>query len=180
VNRQGDGAIIENKFHAIGGQETDALKPIKDALTVGRYVLYDQSATNTIFVEGITDYCYLTAFKIFHKIDNIVFLPIQGVKKPGIVDTLLKVEKLPTILVDGDQAGIAFKEKNGNRKNVEIFTLADIDKNWKTIEDLFSAEDKQKTKYFNDCVSFKNKLSASKVSKETKDNFKKLLENIAV
>jgi len=180
VNRVGDGAVIDNKFHAIGGQETDALKPIKDALTVGRYVLYDQGNTHTIFVEGITDYCYLSAFKMLNKIDNIVFLPIQGVKKQGIVETLLKVEKLPTILVDGDEPGIKFKEKHANKKNVEIFTLADIDNRWKTIEDLFSIEDKQKTKYFNDCVSFKNRLSANRVSKETKDNFKKLLENISL
>lgn len=180
VSRVGDGAIIENKFHAIGGQETDALKSIKDALTVGRYVLYDQGNTHTIFVEGITDYCYLSAFKNLFKLDSIVFLPIQGIRKPGIVDTLLKVEKLPTILVDGDPSGIAFKEKNKGRKNVEIISLKDIDDTWITIEDLFSQEDKQKTKYFNDCVSFKNRLTSNKVSKETKTNFKKLLENIVL
>ncbi|MCV2231220.1 ATP-binding protein [Acholeplasma manati] len=180
VSRQGDGAVIDNKFHAIGGQETDALKPIKDALTVGRHVLYDQGSTHTIFVEGITDYCYLSAFKLLNKIENIVFLPIQGVKKSGIIETLLKIEKLPTILVDGDAAGLDFQKKHKDRKNVEIISLADVNPNWKTIEDLFSLEDKQKTKYFNDCVAFKNRLSLAKLSKETKDNFKSLLDHISL
>jgi len=181
VNRVGTGAIIESKFHVFGsGEETDALRPIKDALTISRYVLYDQGTTHTVFVEGVTDYCYLTAFKNLFKINNIVFLPIQGVKKPGIVDTLLKVEKLPTILVDGDFEGDSFKTKNQNKKNVEVISLTDIDPSWKNIEDLFGPEDKPKTKFFNDSVAFKNRLTASCVSKTTKDNFKKLLENIAV
>ena len=181
VNRVGSGAVIESKFHAIGGgQETDALKPIKDALTVGRFVLYDQGNMHTVFVEGITDYCYLSAFKNLFKIDNIVLLPIQGISKPGIIDTLIKVERMPTILVDGDAAGKIFKEKNLGRKNVEIISLADIDSSWKNIEDLFSAEDKPKTKYFNDCVAFKNRLTSSRVTKITKENFKKLLDNIAI
>lgn len=180
VSRQGDGAVIDNKFHAIGGQETDALKPIKDALTVGRHVLYDQGSTHTIFVEGITDYCYLSAFKLLYKIENIVFLPIQGIKKTGIIETLLKIEKLPTILVDGDAAGLDFQKKNKERKNVEILSLADVNSNWKTIEDLFSLEDKQKTKYFNDCVAFKNRLSFARLSKDTKENFKALLDHISI
>lgn len=180
VHRVGESAVIDNKFHAIGVEETDALKAIKDALTVGRYVLYDQNNKHTIFVEGITDYCYLTAFKILFKMNNIVFLPIQGVYKNGIIDTLQKSEKYPTILVDGDTAGLSFKEKNSNKKNVEIFALTDCDPNWKTIEDLFSNEDKQKTKFFNDCVAFKNRLTSSKVSKQTKENFKKLLDYISL
>lgn len=180
VNRSGNGSIIENKFHAIGGQETDSLKPIKDALTVGRNVLYDQGNTHTIFVEGMTDYCYLTAFKNLFKIENVVFLPIQGLKKNNIIETLLKIEKLPTILIDGDGAGMEFKKQNKGKKNVEIISLTDIDENWTDIEKLFSPEDRPKTKFFNDCVSFKNRLSNNKVSKETKENFKKLLENISV
>jgi len=180
VNRIGDGACIENKFHAIGGQETDSLKPIKDALTVGRNVLYDQSKTHTIFVEGITDYCYLTAFKVLFKTENIVFLPIQGLKKKDIVKTLQKIEKLPTILVDGDKTGEDFKKEYENSKNVEIISLSEIDNTWTTIESLFSEEDKRKTKFFNDSVSFKNRLNHNRVSKETKSNFKKLLDYIAI
>lgn len=177
VHRIGEGAVIENKFHAIDGQETDALKPIKTALTVGRYVLYDQANIQTIFVEGLTDYCYLTGFKKLLKIDNVVFLPVQGVKKPNIVDTILKVEKNPKFLVDGDHAGEKFKEEN---KMIEITSLSDINKNWKTIEDLFSANDKQKSKSFLDCVSFKHRISRGSISKETKENFQFLLENITV
>lgn len=177
IQRRKDGGVtIENMFHAIGDRETDALKAIKKSLTVGRYVLYDQTNLRTIFVEGITDYCYLTAFKHFFKIDGLVFLPIQGLAKPLVLETLLEIEKQPIILVDSDKNGFdLIKKNNENSKKANIFHLKQIDSDWTNIESLFQKREIPETKGFKTASNFKNSLVKGKVSNKTFDNFRKLL-----
>ena len=67
VNRINDHSIINSKFHVIDETDdhdnTDAIRPIKEALTVPRHILVDPTVP-TIYVEGITDYLILTAFAI--------------------------------------------------------------------------------------------------------------------
>lgn len=91
-----------------------------------------------IFVEGITDYNYLTAFKLLrenkeNKEINIVFLPIAGLgdkdKKDQmkiIIDKLSKF-KNPIIFTDADGAGLIFQELSSDKKDSsKVITLKDI------------------------------------------------------
>ena len=55
-------AHIENLFTAANINDPDSLLPIKDALTIKQNILYDLG-TEVFWVEGITDYNYLTLFK---------------------------------------------------------------------------------------------------------------------
>ncbi len=188
VNRVGNGSIINNKFSLLNDNEIDSLGQIKSALTVGRHILLDPSK-KTIFVEGITDYCYLTAFKRFNKITDVVFLPIDGLNDEtdnkklkndrDLFDALLKIEKYPTLLVDNDVPGKLVKKRADEKYagRVEVLLLSDLVSNCNEIEDLFSTEDKV-LKNFDDAVSFKDKVASSKVSQTTKSNFKLLLERL--
>lgn len=182
VNRIGDNSVIQSKFHFVDDDEnddTDSLRPIKDALTVPRHVLVNPH-TPTIFVEGITDYLYLTAFAQLLKVKDYVFLPIQGLSKKNLFELLSKIEKKPIILVDGDKAGKEIKTKAEAAKysNIEIIMLSDIDPKFITIESLFDPLDKME-KSFNLAATFKYRvLNKGKISKTTKDNFQKLLTNI--
>lgn len=183
VNRLGDNTVIQSKFHFVDDDEnddTDSLRPIKEALTVPRHVLVNPN-TPTIFVEGITDYLYLTAFAQILKVKDYVFLPIQGLSKKNLFELLSRIEKKPILLVDGDKAGKEIKERASNPKysNIEVITLTDIDSNFVTIESLFDPTEKME-KSFNIAATFKNRLiNKGKVSKITKDNFQKLLTNLA-
>ncbi|MBO6072117.1 ATP-binding protein [bacterium] len=81
VNLEGsDICHIENDFYAIKEDDTDTLLPIKEALTTKSNVLIDNDEI-VIFVEGMMDYCYLTAMKFAFndEFKNLVFIPIFGV-----------------------------------------------------------------------------------------------------
>ncbi|MDU9803415.1 hypothetical protein RGC41_02145 [Helicobacter pylori] len=122
-----------------------------------------------MFAEGISDYNYLSAFKLLYEQEkktsldmaflNIVFLPVNGLgnddlkesKKPQmkqILETLAEEEPNTTLLVDGDTRGKACEGLNKELKNkLNILKLNDCDdsfKNFKNIEDCFSQKDKIK------------------------------------
>ncbi|HOI47007.1 MAG TPA: AAA family ATPase [Bacilli bacterium] len=181
VSRKDGEAVVNNKFQVIEDDDTDALRPIKDALTVGRHVLID-TTKKTIFVEGITDYCYLTAFKKhIDEAKGFYFLPIQGLKKEGIIEKILKIDRNPTILVDSDHYGNGLKKIAENPKYkdvVEVIKLDEIDKAFTDIESLFVPKDCPERKSFNHAVAFKNKCNVESVDKITFNNFKKVFENI--
>lgn len=171
---------VYNKFTVNDDSDFDVLLPIKSALTVNRHILLNPDDT-LIFVEGITDYNYLVAFKQYHKIENLTFMPIQGIKRANIHKELLKITKNPIILVDSDKAGLNFKEKSENQKVTEVYTLKDVDSKFIEIEDLFSKEDRDKycnKKNYKLSSDFKNNIKkiSRRISKETKENFKKLLD----
>ncbi|EMH06266.1 hypothetical protein HMPREF1408_00539 [Helicobacter pylori GAM245Ai] len=164
-------------FSSVDLGDNGALKTIKKSLGVSHKILNEND--RLLFVEGISDYNYLSAFKLLYEQEkktpldmvflNIVFLPINGLgnddleesKKPQmkqILETLAEEEPNATLLVDGDTRGKACEELNkklGNKLN--ILKLNDCDdsfKNFKNIEDCFSQKDKIK-------LDLKNKSSRS-------------------
>ncbi|WQT62693.1 AAA family ATPase [Helicobacter pylori] len=164
-------------FSSVDLGDNGALKTIKKSLGVSHKTLNEND--RLLFVEGISDYNYLSAFKLLYEQEkktsldmaflNIVFLPINGLgnddlkesKKPQmkqILETLVQEEPNATLLVDGDTRGKACEELNkelGNKLN--ILKLNDCDdsfKNFKNIEDCFSQNDKTK-------LDLKNKSSRS-------------------
>ncbi len=187
---------IENNFAAVNENDPDSLLPIKDSLTVENHILVNPEE-KVFFVEGITDYNYLTAFKILFKKKEITFLPINGVGKTKeecikITQRLIKIRKKdPVLLVDNDKAGNCIKEVNKDNKDFKIISLSDADEKFKAIESLFSDEDKRKfglvdesgktVKHASTSTIFKNHIlkNQDEVSEETKANFEKLFETIS-
>jgi energy-coupling factor transporter ATP-binding protein EcfA2 len=187
VSYEGDGSIIKNDFHVTADDYPDTLTPISTSLTTRNSVVLDPSQRK-IFVEGITDYDYLTAFKIALNLSGVVFLPINGLGKKGaqakIISELLTLEKDPNILVDGDMAGIKFEE-NGKGTGATIVKLTDVDPDWKEIEDLFTPEEQSnwnlKAKRGYEAALLKQRIitGSAKVAAKTKENFKKLISHLA-
>lgn len=164
-------------FSSVDLGDNGALKTIKKSLGVSHKILNEND--RLLFVEGISDYNYLSAFKLLYEQEkktsldmaflNIVFLPVNGLgnddlkesKKPQmkqILETLAEEEPNATLLVDGDTMGKACEELNKELKNkLNILKLNDCDdsfKNFKNIEDCFSQKDKIK-------LDLKNKSSRS-------------------
>lgn len=187
---------IENNFAAVNENDPDSLLPIKDSLTVENHILVNPEE-KVVFVEGITDYNYLTAFKILFKKEGITFLPINGVGKTKeecikITQRLMKIRKKdPILLVDNDKAGNCIKEVNKDNKDFRIISLSEADEKFTTIESLFSVEDKGKfglvdesgklVKHASTSTIFKNHIlkNEDEVSEETKANFKKFFNKLS-
>ena len=184
-------AYIDNIFTTINPDDTDALLPIRESLTVRSSVIIDPNQT-VVFVEGITDYNYLVAMKSLDEVyKNITFLPIKGVGKDekDMKERLKKLKKIKQfrsiLLTDGDEAGQAFSqinEANGNK--IKILKLSDVNPNFIEIESLFSDEDKAKFS-INDkdtglSVIFKKiiRKDQNAITDTTKNNFKELLNAI--
>ena len=196
VSSENNRAHIENLFTAIDENDPDSLKPIKESLTIKQNVLYDYD-TEIVWVEGITDYNYLTMFKNLLGIKNIAFLPFQGVGKNDnhervILKSLISVKFYKrNLLLDGDAAGKAMKEKCKDTAFNNAICLTDIFKdqpNIKEIEDLFSPEDRKKYASLDkESDMFKKSFVSSNVKKFCKledfseitiNNFKKLFDRI--
>ncbi len=199
-------SVSVHGFSSVDLGDNGALKTIKKSLGVSHKVLNEND--RLLFVEGISDYNYLSAFKLLYEQEkktslDMVFLPINGLgrdnlkeldkpKMKEILKTLAEEEPNATLLVDNDKRGQACEELNkelGSKLN--LFKLNQCDdsfKNFKNIEDLFSENDAIK-------LDFKNKYSGSHtaytsalkndlllnpslVETETKENFYKLLEGI--
>lgn len=188
INRTDNESIINSKFHMLEKNDIDSLGPIKQALTIGRHILINP-IRKTIFVEGLTDYAYLTAFKLHFKYDDIVFLPISGLNDDDkehaiktdkdLFEVMLKIEKSPTLLVDSDKPGeIVYKrakEKYAGR--IDVIRLVDADPSFIKIENLFQT-DEIGSKTFSDAVTFKHYVVMNKINAKTKENFKKLLDYV--
>ena len=107
-----------------------------------------------IFVEGIIDYAYLTAFKLLKEYKegkpvNIAFIPIGGLGKKkdmeykqDIIDILCEIDKSPMLLIDGDNMAAEFKNL-ASGTSLNITKLSDIDSSFTVIENLFSDNDKK-------------------------------------
>lgn len=168
---------IENKFTVIDEHKEDVLLPIHTALTVDRHIILNPNET-IVFVEGITDYNYLVAFKHKLNIEGLRFLPVQGLKNQNLVSKLLKIYKNPILLIDSDDAGKKFAQKYGDTK-IELISLSDADLKFQTIESLFSKNDQ--SYYCNDknyklSSCFKEGILHVKLEDETTQNFHKLFE----
>lgn len=197
VSSENNRAHIENLFTAIDENDPDSLKPIKESLTIKQNVLYDYD-TEIVWVEGITDYNYLTMFKNLLGIKNIAFLPFQGVGKNdnherAVLKSLISVKFYKrNLLLDGDAAGKAMKEKCKDTAFDNAICLTDIFKDQpsiKEIEDLFSPEDRKKYASLDEESGlFKKGFASSNMKKFCKledfsettiNNFKKLFDRLS-
>ncbi|GAA6982195.1 hypothetical protein HpCHC60_04410 [Helicobacter pylori] len=209
VEKKEEGSAIENTFNYSlkndANRNSDALDKIKRSLGVNQNVFHNPQKHRIIFVEGTTDYCYLSAFKLYFnerefKNDPIsfTFLPISGLKdnQTNMQKTIQKLRKLdnnPIILIDDDRKDGSdpqkakseqFKRANEERHDpITILQLSSCDENFKQIEDGFSANDREeyaKNKRMELAMAFKTRLLYSEkddvVGEETKKNFLKLFE----
>ncbi len=92
VEKKEEGSAIKNTFNYSlkndANRNSDALDKIKRSFGVGQHVFHNPQKHRIIFVEGTTDYCYLSAFKLYfneREFKNnpipFTFLPILGLKK---------------------------------------------------------------------------------------------------
>ncbi|GAA9253195.1 hypothetical protein TH0058_12360 [Helicobacter pylori] len=206
VEKEEQGSVINNGFSydpkEDASKNSDALYQIKRSLGVGQHVFCDQKKHRIIFVEGITDYCYLSAFKLYFNEHNpqfpFTFLPISGLKNDSndmkkTIQKLCELDNSPIVLIDDDrkddsdpQNAKSEQFKNANKemkKPVKILQLSNCDEKFKQIEDCFSANDRKKyatNKHMELAMAFKARLLYSGkddvVSEETKKNFLKLFE----
>ncbi|MDA3078887.1 MULTISPECIES: AAA family ATPase [unclassified Campylobacter] len=196
------GATICNDFSILPkDDDVDTLSEIIKALGGGYFSLVDNK-DKIVFVEGISDYHYLTCFnKLYEKEKNketkLVFLPIGGIGKSNldnecqksIADKLRQLgenlkERYVTLLLDGDKAGKDFKNLLKN-DSIKADTIDEIlyNQDKKEIEDLFSDELKEKFN-INDkglkkglkALKFKCQFDKIEIDDNTKQNFFKLLE----
>ncbi|MGL2425790.1 ATP-binding protein [Helicobacter pylori] len=207
VEKETEGSAIKNHFNYPlnnAGKDSDALDKIKRSLGVGQHVFHNPQKHRIIFVEGITDYCYLSAFKLYlcykeYK-DNPIpftFLPISGLKNDsnkmkGTIKKLCELDNHPIVLTDDDRKCVfnqkatseRFKRANEEMHDpITILQLSDCDRCFKQIEDCFSANDRKKyakNKRMELAMAFKTRLLYGEkddaVSEETKNNFLCLFE----
>ncbi len=207
VEKETEGSVIKNHFNYPlnnASKDSDALYQIKCSLGVGQHVFHNPQKHRIIFVEGITDYCYLSAFKLYlcykeYK-DNPIpftFLPISGLKNnPNDMEETIKklceLDNNPIVLTDDDRKCVfnqkatseRFKKANEDFCNpITILQLSDCDRHFKQIEDCFRENDKKeyaKNKRKELAMAFKTRLLYSRkddvMSEETKKNFLKLFE----
>ncbi|WQZ50390.1 ATP-binding protein [Helicobacter pylori] len=181
VEKKEEGSAIENTFNYPlnnAGKDSDALDKIKRSLGVSQHVFHNPQKHRIIFVEGITDYCYLSAFKLYFNEHNSQY------------------KDNPIVLIDDDRKNGSdpqkakseqFKRANEEMPDpITILQLSSCDENFKQIEDCFSVNDKEKyakNKRMELAMAFKTRLLYSGkddvVGEETKKNFLKLFEWIA-
>ena len=190
------GVRIVNEFYTVTNDKdnVDALEDIIESFGVSHRDILLNPDNKVIFVEGITDYNYLTAFKLMrenkeNKKLNLVFLPIGGLgeTKEDMEEIINKLSyfRNALVLVDSDKSGIEFEKVNQSNNKLKIIKLNDIDnisKEVKNIENLFSANDKEKyfyvvkTKDAKGSSLFKNTISYKKLEEETINNFNAVLD----
>ncbi len=207
VEKETEGSVIKNHFNYPlnnASKDSDALDKIKRSLGVDQHVFHNPKKHRIIFVESITDYCYLSTFKLYlyykeYK-DNLIpftFLPISGLKNnpnemKETIKKLCELDNHPIVLTDDDRkcdsdqnaTSERFKRANEDLGNpITILQLSDCDKHFKQIEDCFSANDRKKyakNKQMELTMAFKTRLLYGEkddiMSEETKKNFLKLFE----
>ncbi|WP_259458263.1 ATP-dependent nuclease [Helicobacter pylori] len=211
VEKETEGSVIKNHFNYPlddASKDSDALDKIKRSLGVGQHVFHNPQKHRIIFVEGITDYCYLSAFKLYFNEcykeykDNPIpftFLPISGLKKDSnamkeTIKKLCELDNHPIVLTDDDRKCVfnqkatseRFKRANEEMHDpITILQLSDCDRCFKQIEDCFSANDRKKyakNKRMELSMAFKTRLlygGEDAIEKQTKRNFLKLFKWIA-
>lgn len=131
VKSSGKGSTIVNDFSIIPDHEADTLAQIKRGLGVEYLSLvgYDDKL---IFVEGITDYNYLTAMNFLYEKEHgskerLLFLPINGL---GKMSTTEQRQSKINMVVAKDQKNIANELKTLARtaKDDRVLLLVDGDK----------------------------------------------------
>ncbi|MGL2739576.1 ATP-binding protein [Helicobacter pylori] len=209
VEKETESSVIKNSFNYPlnnASKDSDALYQIKRSLGVGQHVFHNPQKHRIIFVEGITDYCYLSAFKLYFNKHNpqfkdnpipFTFLPISGLKNnpnemKETIQKLCELDNNPIVLTDDDRkcdsdqnaTSERFKRANEEMHDpITILQLSDCDRHFKQIEDCFSANDRKKyakNKQMELAMAFKTRLlyggEDDVMSEETKKNFLYLFE----
>ncbi len=210
IEKKEQGSVIKNGFSydpkEDAGNNSDALYQIKRSLGAGQHVFHNPQKHRIIFIEGITDYCYLSAFKLYFNKHNpqfkdnpipFTFLPISGLKNnpnemKETIQKLCELDNNPIVLTDDDRkcdsdqnaTSERFKKANEDLGNpITILQLSDCDRHFKQIEDCFSANDRKKyakNKQMELAMAFKTRLlyggEDDVMSEETKKNFLCLFE----
>ncbi len=183
------GVEIQNDFSVGNDNEVDTLSEIIKSFGILHRDIITNPNNKIIFVEGISDYHYLTAFKILQENINIIFLPFNGLgKNLDDMDNKIKIlSKFPQpviILIDGDSSGNTFKNQC-DKDNINIIKLSDIKPEFKTIEDLFDSDDEHKPNKDDEykgliAKSFKYKILKNKenVCEKTQQNFNEVFNYI--
>lgn len=192
------GVEIQNDFSAIGEDEVDTLNEIVDSFGVLHRDIITNPNNKVIFVEGLMDYNYLTAFKKLkeakeNKKINLVFLPIHGLGKDD-EEMNNKLKQLvqfreAIILTDSDERANLFKKASESntlmKERLTVFQLKEADQSFKQIESLFSNNDKER---YNEMIQnksgslsslFKNNILKRELDGETINNFNKLLDYLS-
>ncbi len=152
VEKETEGSAINNNFnYPLNNvqRNSDALDKIKHSLGVGQHVFHNPQKHRIIFVEGITDYCYLSAFKLYFnereckkRLIPFTFLPISGLKNKSndmqkTIQKLCELDNHPIVLIDDDRKCVfnqqatseRFKETNKKIDNpITILQLSDCKK----------------------------------------------------
>ncbi|GAA7431314.1 hypothetical protein ckin106_06250 [Helicobacter pylori] len=173
VEKETEGSAIKNHFNYPlnnAGKDSDALDKIKRSLGVDQHVFHNPQKHRIIFVEGITDYCYLSAFKLYFNKHNpqfkdnpipFTFLPISGLKNDSnamkeTIKKLCELDNHPIVLTDDDRKCVfnqkatseRFKRANEEMHDpITILQLSDCDRCFKQIEDCFSANDRKQIRW---------------------------------
>ncbi|PDW37074.1 hypothetical protein BB423_05985 [Helicobacter pylori] len=209
VEKETEGSAIKNSFNYPlnnASKNSDALYQIKRSLGVGQHVFHNPQKHRIIFIEGITDYCYLSTFKLYFNErefkDNPIpftFLPISGLKNnpnemKETIQKLCELDNNPIVLTDDDRKcdsdqkakSEEFKKANEEMHDpITILQLSKCDENFKQIEDCFSENDRKeyaKNKCKELAMAFKTRLlygGEDAVEKQTKRNFLKLFKWVA-
>ncbi|MFP6005694.1 ATP-binding protein [Helicobacter pylori] len=188
VEKETEGSAIKNSFNYPlnnASKDSDALYQIKRSLGVDQHVFHNPQKHRIIFIEGITDYCYLSAFKLYFNKHNpqfkdnpipFTFFPISGLKNnpnkmKETIQKLCELDNNPIVLTDDDrkdnsdpQRAKSEEFKNANEEMhdpIRILQLSDCDENFKQIEDCFSASDRKKyakNKRMELAMAFKTRL----------------------
>ncbi|MGN8478531.1 ATP-binding protein [Helicobacter pylori] len=207
VEKETEGSAIKNSFNYPlndASKDSDALYQIKRSFGVSQNIFHNPQKHRIIFVEGITDYCYLSAFKLYFNEREFkenpipfTFLPISGLKNnpknmEKTIQKLCELDNNPIVLIDDDrkcdfdQKAMSERFKNANEEMhdpIRILQLSNYNNRFKQIEDCFSANDKKEyagNKQRELAMAFKTRLLYSRkddvVREETKENFLKLFE----
>ena len=192
------GVEIQNDFSAIGEDEVDTLNQIVDGFGVLHRDIITNPNNRVIFVEGLIDYNYLTAFKKLkeakeNKKINLVFLPIHGLGKDN-AEMNNKLKQLvqfreAIILTDSDEMANLFKKASESnslmKERLTIFQLKEAYESFKEIESLFSDNDKERYKEMIQNKSgslsslFKNNILKRELDEQTINNFNNLLNYLS-
>lgn len=188
ISMENNRSKIDNNFFAVNYGDPDSLLPIKESLTIEQNVLYNLN-TEVVWVEGITDYNYLTMFKALLGEKNLAFLPCNGIGnndelQTGILKRLQSIQfHKRNLLVDGDKAGKKMKESCKGTSFEDVVCISDLNEEGKTfveIEDLFSKSDREKfglpDKTAISSSLMKANCTLDSFSEETIANFRKLFE----
>ncbi|PDW32898.1 hypothetical protein BB452_03875 [Helicobacter pylori] len=132
VEKETEGSAIKNRFNYPlnnASKNSDALYQIKRSLGVGQHVFHNPQKHRIIFVEGITDYCYLSAFKLYFNKHNpqfkdnpipFTFLPISGLKNnpnkmKETIKKLCELDNNPIVLTDDDRKCVFNQQATSER-----------------------------------------------------------------